>query len=451
MHHFTADSEALARAVFGYALERVRSEPPLDHPRSAAELAAMVGETITEGGLGWEEALRRWTEVLGPACLSIDFPRFLAFVPAAPTEAAALFDLIVSATSVYGGSWLEGAGAIFAENQALAWLADLAGLPAGSGGVFVSGGTNGNLSALVAARHTARVARGRPEGGWVVVAADSVHSSVVSAAAVMDVEVAVVPVDGRGRLTGAALAPILDTHGPRVFAVVASGGTTNLGIVDDLRTVGALCRSRGVWFHVDGAYGGAALVSERARPRFDGIEQADSFVVDPHKWLFAPFDCCALLYRDPALARAAHTQTAGYLDVLTESDDWNASDYAIHLTRRARGLPLWFSLATHGTAAYRQAVDVTLELAEAAARSIEAADHVELAHEPGLSVVVFRRLGWSGADYRAWSDRVLAEGLAFVVPTVHAGETLLRFCFVNPRTTIADVELILASLREPPT
>ena len=136
-----------------------------------------------------------------------------------------------------------------------------------------------------------------------------------------------------------------------------------------------------------------------------GIERSDSFVVDPHKWLFAPFDCAALLYREPALARATHTQHAEYLDVVTETPNWNPSDYAYHLSRRARGLPFWFSLATHGTAAYAAAVETGLRLAEESAELVRGAGHVELVVEPGLSIVVFRRLGWSRDDYYAWSDR----------------------------------------------
>src|SRR5262245_29035054 len=126
--------------------------PPLDHSRPEAELRAMAGRTITERGLGGLEALRVFADVLAPACISVDHPRFFSFVPAAPTEAAILFDLVVGASSIYAGSWMEGAGAVFAENEALRWLADLAGLPASAGGVFVSGGTAGNLSALIAAR-----------------------------------------------------------------------------------------------------------------------------------------------------------------------------------------------------------------------------------------------------------------------------------------------------------
>ena len=229
-----------------------------------------------------------------------------------------------------------------------------------------------------------------------------------------------------------------------MFAVVATSGTTNAGQIDDLAGVAAVAAARDLWFHVDGAYGGAALAAPSVRERFAGIELADSLVVDPHKWLFTPFDCAALLYRRPELAKRAHTQHAAYLDIMQErkTDDaleWDPSDYAYHLTRRARGLPLWFSLATHGTDAYRDAIESTLATTRAGAALIDGLDHVELLMEPTLSVLMFRRVGWSPADYRTWSDRQLADGLTLTVPTTWRGETVLRFCVVNPRTTVDDL------------
>ncbi len=185
------------------------------------------------------------------------------------------------------------------------------------------------------------------------------------------------------------------------------------------------------------------------RDRFVGVERADSFIVDPHKWLFAPFDCCGLLYREPAIAKAAHTQRAEYLDVLhdhADEDAWNASDYAHHLSRRARGLPLWFSLATHGTDAYRDAVETTLAVAHAGAELIRQSAHCELVVEPELSIVVFRRLGWTPDQYRAWSNEQLETQQSFVVPTSWRGETVLRYCVVNPLTTVDDIAAIVVSL-----
>ena len=275
----------------------------------------------------------------------------------------------------------------------------------------------------------------------------------------MDADVVSVVADDRGRLTGAALRAtvdgLADVDRERVVAVVATSGTTNAGVVDDLAGAADVAAALSTWFHVDGAYGGAALAAPSVRRRFDGIEQADSFIVDPHKWLFAPFDSCALLYRDPTVARAAHTQHAEYLDVL-HSDDaaeepWNASDYAHHLSRRARGLPLWFSLATYGTDAYTEAVEVTLDTARQAARLVDECAVTELLMEPELSVVLFRRIGWTPEQYQAWSDAELAAGRSFVVPTTWHGETVLRLCIVNPRTTAEDIDEILASLDEAAT
>ena len=459
MHSHDRATEELTEAVLRYAVDRMRLDPPpLDHPLSPRELREAAGPTVTRTGLGGIEALRVFEEVLAPACISVDPPQFLSFVPAAPTEASILFDLVVGASSVYAGSWLEGAGAVHAENEALRWIADLAGLPETAGGVFVSGGTGGNLSALIAARWRWRQRAGgahdRTRG--LMIASAGAHSSIVQAARAMDADVVAVPADDRGRLVGQALRSTVDAldaaHRERLFAVVATSGTTNVGVIDDLAGAAAVAADLGTWFHVDGAYGGAALAAPSVRQRFAGIERADSFIVDPHKWLFAPFDSCALLYRDPTVARAAHTQHAEYLDVLHADDaadePWNPSDYAHHLSRRARGLPLWFSLATHGTDAYTDAVETTLATTRAAARLIEDCPVTELLLEPELSIVLFRRLGWTPEQYQAWSDAELAAGRSFVVPTTWQGEVVLRCCIVNPRTTTEDIASILATLSE---
>src|SRR6476659_1195817 len=423
---------------------------PLDGAETEEHLRSAAGQTITAAGLGSTRAMELFEHTLAPACLSTDHRRYLSFIPCAPTREAAAFDVVVGASSIYGGSWMEGAGAVYAENQALRWISDLAGLPESAGGVFVPGGTVGNLSALVVARHTAR-ARAKEAGTgarpYRIAATDNAHSSVVSMAAVMDAEVCGVHVDDKLRLSGPELRKTLEEHGPETFfAVVATSGTTNFGVVDDLASVAEVCREFGLWLHVDGASGGAGLAAPSVRHLFAGIEHADSFIVDPHKWLFAPFDCCALVYRDPEVARRAHTQHASYLDVLTEAPEWNPTDYAVGLTRRARGLPFWFSLATHGTRAYTEAVERTLEVTRFAEAEIRRRDYLEVVRDPDLSVIVFRRLGWTPREYQQWSDRLLAEEFAFVVPTSHDGETLTRFAIVNPKTSEEDITGILDTM-----
>ena len=448
MHEFTPAVEELAAEILKYSLERLKDDPPLDGPRSAEDLFNEVGNTITAKGLGGHEALEVFTNVLAKACISTDHPRNLAFIPSAPSEYANLFDLVVGASALYGGSWQEGAGAVFAENQAIQWLIDLAGLPASAGGVFVQGGTMGNLSALVVARAEARKKQGNPER-WVIACSEEAHSSIASAANVMDVDVLKVAVDKNGRLQGAAVAAAIDhlhsTTKARVFAVVATSGTTNLGIIDDLKGIGKAAHDRDIWFHVDGAYGLAALCAPSVRHMFDGIEAADSFIVDPHKWLFAPYDACALVYRNPELAKQAHSQHASYLDTLKD-ENWSPSDYAIHLTRRTRGLPFWFSLAAHGTDAYAEAMEQTLTVAQQAAQLVRNHPNLELLCEPELSIVAFTRKGWTAADYQKWSDQLLEDQVGFIPPSSHHGHPILRFAIVNPWTKISDISMILERL-----
>jgi glutamate/tyrosine decarboxylase-like PLP-dependent enzyme len=448
MHRVTTETEAVADDVVAYVRERLRSAPrAFAPPRTPAELAAAAGATVTEEGIGGEAALQIFAETLAPASVPIENPRFLAFIPAAPSHAAKLFDMALAATPIYAGSWRSAAGTVYAENQALRWLADLAGMPDAAGGCFVQGGTVGNLSALVAARHAFVAEHGRPPGRLRLAATDQAHSSVAAAAAVMDAEVLAIAPDARGRLTGAALEDALARDGGEgLFAVTATGGTTNLGVIDDLAGIAEVCAHRGLWFHIDAAYGGAALAAPSVRQRFAGVERCDSIIIDPHKWLYAPFDCCALLYRRPELAQAAHRQHAGYLDAARVGSDWNPSDFGIHLTRRARGLPFWFSLAAHGTRAYTEAVEESLSVARAAQAEIERRPYLELVNEPDLTVLCIRRVGWSADDYRRWSAGLLADGLAMVTPTEVDGEIMTRICVVNPRTTAADIGMVLDTM-----
>ena len=449
MHKFNAEVEEVADEILAYALERLRIEPPLDGPLTADELYEKVGNTITAKGLGGLPTLEVFKNVLAKACISTDHERYLAFIPTAPSEYSSLFDLVVSAASIYGGSWQEGAGAVFAENQALRWLADLAGFPPEAGGVFVSGGTIGNLSALCVAREDARRNHPDHKGKWAVVCGDQAHSSIAGAAKVMDVEIIKAKRSADGKIYGDAVAKAIDEYeanGGRVFCIVATAGTTNLGIIDHLDSIDDVAVERDIWFHVDGAYGLAALCAPSVRAKFDGIEYADSFIVDPHKWLFAPFDACALIYKDPKIAKESLAQHASYLDTLHENDEWNPSDYAIHLTRRTRGLPFWFSLAANGTDAYKDAMEYTMLIAKKAVELIKAHPNLDLLVEPELSIVAFTRKGWVKEDYQRWSDKLLEDQIGFVTPSSHEGQPILRFAIVNPWTNVDDLEKILDTL-----
>jgi glutamate/tyrosine decarboxylase-like PLP-dependent enzyme len=453
MHQSDNDTRALREQIFEYVRVRMDYNPaPLDFSKSEAELISEAGQTVTEQGLGGHAALKLFEEVLAPATISTDHPGFLSFIPNAATEAASLFDLIVSASSIYGGSWMEGSGAVFAENQVLSWLAKEVGLPETAGGVFVQGGTVGNLSALVAARDAHREKLSKAgvahNGRLSFIASKEAHSSLKSAAKVMDVDIILAKPEENGKLLAGSVQKVLASADPNsVFAIVATGGTTNFGIVDDLRGIGEIANTNKIWYHIDGAYGLAGILSPKYHHLFDGSELADSFIVDPHKWLFAPFDACALVYKNPALAKASHTQHGEYLETLNESGLWNPADYSFGLTRRTRGLPLWFSLATHGVQKYREAIEANIDLAYEAAELIRGLDHLDLVREPELSVVVFERKGWGLEDYDRWSEKLLKDEIGFVVPSSHQGKPNTRFAIVNPLTSIELLSQILESMK----
>lgn len=427
------------------------AETPIDGLGDRRQIETAISGLIGDGPHDAKDVLDVYVDHLADTILSADSPRYFAFIPAAPTKASLLFDMVVSAASLQGVSWLEAAGAVAVENQALRALADVAGMPDSTAGVFVSGGSAGNLSALVVARDVARHARieaGLPEVRHRVVVSDQAHSSIRSALNITGMDAIVVPT-ADGRLTRALIDARLGQEESLgdVAAVVATAGTTNAGIIDDLEGVASLAAERGWWFHVDGAYGGAGMLVPELRGRYAGIEHADSLVMDPHKWWFAPYDSAALLYRRPQLAKAVHTQDASYLDVIHENgDDFNPSDLAYHLSRRARGMALWFSLAVNGLDAYRDAVAHSVAMARYAANAIDLHAHAHLVREPDLSVVLFTRSGWTQGDYEAWGRRLLNEQRAFVTHSAWRGEPVGRLVFLHPGTTTLMVDEVIASL-----
>lgn len=440
------ETKAVDLALDWAKAHTVSGSDPKSTFKSHQELDATIPATITEDGLGAEEALHIYSTLLNPATRSSDDPMNLAFIPCAPTRAAVAFDTVVSAANVFGGIWEMGSGAIYAENQVLDWLKSLLKWPDTAHGTFVSGGTIGNLSAISVARNVAkekwqsigRFQNGKPLTGFKLACSGSTHSSVRTIAKALDVEVVTVPLDTRGHLTGENVAKAIEEN-PGIFAVVASAGTTNAGIVDDIESIVREAHKQGVWVHVDGAYGGGGLAAPSVRPLYNGIEEADSFIVDPHKWLFAPYDCCALLYRNPKHAIHTFSQHAEYLDVVDRSES-NPSDLAIHLSRRTRGLPLWYSLATHGTKKYSEAVETCVQNARNCAKYIRESKHLKLIMEPELSVVLFKRIGWTDEDYLRWSQDLAKSGRMLCLTTKFCGETVLRMAFLNPDT---DLDIVI--------
>ena len=455
MHNVDIELVEMTLDVMKYAINRItNTSPELGKPKKEEELRKLVGETITDKGIGGENAFRLFRDVLVKATVPIDHPRHLAFVPASPTRAAIMFDLVTSASSIHGAYWMEGAGGIFCENEAMKWLVSLTGLPKGAFGVFTSGGTAANLSAMVTARENWRKNPDHVNVKALIITSEGAHSSIKAMAKVIDADVLLVETEDL--MTAKALKEKISgldaKQRKRLFAVVATGGTTNAGIIDDLDGIAQVCVAEDLWFHVDAAYGGGALAVDNVRHLFQGIEKADSISIDPHKWLFSPYDCGAVIYKNPELAKEAHSQEGSYLEIFKDegTSGFNPADYQIQLTRRLRGLPLWFSLAMHGTDKYKWAVEEGIKLANLAGELIEDHNDLELVREPSLSCVLFRRKGWSPEDYRKWTYKNHDDGLALVTPTKWKSEgiveTVARFCFINPDTTIEDIVAILESM-----
>ncbi|AKA35139.1 pyridoxal phosphate-dependent decarboxylase family protein [Flagellimonas lutaonensis] len=455
MHQIDIELVEMTLDVMKYVINRITNlSPELGSPKKEEELKKLVGETITPEGIGSEKAFKLFRDVLVKATVPIDHPRHLAFVPAAPTRAAIMFDLVTSASSIHGAYWMEGAGGIFCENEAMKWLVSLTGMPEPAFGVFTSGGTAANLSAMVTAReHWRKNVANLNEKGLILTSIGA-HSSIKTMAKVIDADVLLV--DTEDLMTEAMLREKINEldvqQRKRLFAVVATGGTTNAGIIDDLDGIADLCHKEKLWFHVDAAYGGGALVADSARHLFKGIEKADSVTIDPHKWMFSPYDCGAIIYKNPELAKEAHSQEGSYLDIFKDegAQGFNPADYQIQLTRRLRGMPLWFSLAMHGTDKYKWAVERGIELAHMAGNLIARLPHVELVRAPSLSCVLFKRKGWSPNEYKEWTFKNHRKGFALVTPTQWKSgssyETVARFCFINPDTTEDDIKAILDTM-----
>src|SRR4051812_33472433 len=431
------------------------SVPPLRRA-SPAEMRDRLGGPPPAHGEPFDELLERLRRDVLPFGSRVQHPRFFAFIPGSGTWPGALGDFIASAANVYAGSWMESAGASRLELEVLRWFADWLGFPAASSGILVTGGSAANMTALACARETLV---GGMADDVVVYVADQAHSSLARAARILGFrpeQVRVLPVDASHRLEPRTLAAALasDTaNGLRPLFVAVSGGSTNTGAVDPLDELAAVARTHGIWLHVDAAYGGFAALTERGRAQLAGIELADSITLDPHKWLYQPFECGCLLVRDGARLRDAFEIVPDYLhDSAAADDEVNFSDLGLQLTRTSRAFKLWLSIRAFGVDAFGAAIDNSLDLAELAAKLVEASDVLELAAEPSLGIVCFRRRFdvESEAELERLNaglvDALEASGIGLVSSTRLHGRYAIRLCPLNHSTRAEDVERVLEFL-----
>ncbi len=424
-------------------------DKPVTNRAGRAALDALLQEPLPEQGADPQAVLQTVREAVMGNIMHPDHPRFFAFVPGPSNFVGAMGDALAAGFNVFAGTWFESSGPAHIEMLTIDWLRRLCGLPEGGGGLFVSGGSLANLTALAVARERL------PEDDWpraVLYCSDQTHSSVDRAARTLGI------VGGRFRRlvtdAGQRLDPRPLTEAIRAdravgllpLAVIANAGTTNTGAVDPLVELANLCAKEDLWFHVDGAYATAAVISSRAAPLLAGLDRADSLVLDPHKWLFQPYDIGCLLVRDAARLESAFAILPEYLrDIAAAAGEINYCDNGLELTRRFRALKLWMSFKVFGLAAFRAAIERGIQLAETAGEILREAGCWEITSPAQLAVITFRHRA-TPADpaaaeefHRHLLDAVVANDHSLVTGTALEGRPVLRLCTVNPRTTDADL------------
>jgi glutamate/tyrosine decarboxylase-like PLP-dependent enzyme len=435
--------------------------PPIRRAAPAA-MRATLGGPAPETGIGASEALGRLLDDVVPHLARLDHPRYFAFIPCSGTWPGALGDFVASALSVYAATWLEGAGPTQLELTVLDWFKSWIGFPPDADGQLTSGGSTANLQAFACARE---LRAGPMRDDLILYVSDQGHSSVARAARVLGFtahQVRVLPTHRDLRLHPETLATAIDTDRRRgLTPLLASvgAGATNTGAVDPLRSLAETCRERGVWLHVDGAYGAFAALTDRGRRLLDGIELADSVTLDPHKLLYQPYECGGLLVREPNGLRSAFEIVPPYLrDTVGAAGEVNLGDRGIQQSRTSHAFKVWLSIQAFGLEAFRRTIDRALDLAEHAARRIETSEQLELVAPPSLGIVCLRRRP-PGIDDEAELAMLNAglvsdlerSGIGFVSSTTLRGRYAIRLCPMNHVTTVEDVDRALdfLELRSP--
>jgi len=455
----TLAAGALARIVAH--LESLPRQRAADVDGAAEVAHELIERTAPEEGASGSELFDLLFDRAVPKSFNTAGPGYLAYIPGGGLFSSAVAALIADAVNRYVGVYAAAPALTQLETNVVRWFARIAGLPAGAGGVLTTGGSLAGFSAVVAARHTL----GETFHDGVLYASDEVHHSVAKAAALAGFParaVRTVPTDAQFRIRIDALTAAIAedrSRGLRPCMLVGNAGSTNTGAVDDLAALAELAARERLWFHVDAAYGGFFLLTERGRATLAGIEHADSIALDPHKGLFLPYGLGCLLVRDVETLRRSHGSGGDYLpDMQADPDDVDFCEISPELSRGFRGLRVWLPIKLHGLRAFRQALDEKLDLAAWTNEQLAALPEIEILTPPQLSLVAFRHRapGKSPAERDAFNRRLLAEVNAR--QRVHlSGATIrgafaLRICVLSFRThrdrvqaAIEDLEAAIAA------
>lgn len=441
-------------------------DQPAQQSLGRDDAARLIAGPPPEQGSDFERILATLRERVFPYHAREPHPRFLGYVPSCPTYPAVLGDWLATGYNFFAGVWPVAAGPNEVELVVLDWFRQWMGMPKGTRGLLTSGGSAATLTAVVAARHGRAGGRSEPLSRLVMYTSDQAHSSVARAAWIAGIDrslVRSIPTDARFRIRLELLEDALRRDraaGLEPFMVVGSAGTTNTGAVDPLAELADLCGHEGLWFHVDAAYAGFAALTENGRARLHGIERADSVTLDPHKWLFVPFECGCLLTRDPRPLEAAFRIFPEYLtDVQPGHEEVNFADSGEQLTRYSRALKIWVSLQYFGLAAIHDAIECGIRHAEYLEQRLKKRGIFEILSPAQFGILCFR-LHPSGVDdpaaldalNRRVNERVNATGRFLISSTVLRGTFSLRACTHSFRTTEGDldelVDLIVQSARD---
>lgn len=423
---------------------------------SRPALATRLREPVPEQGNTIEQVLEQTQQDVLRNIMHLDHPRFFAFVPGPSNFVSAMADALASGFNIFAGTWLEASGPTQIELVTIDWLRQICGLPDTGGGLFVSGGSVANLTALATARH---IMLNDEIHNAIVYCSDQTHSSVARALRILGFpasQVRILPTDEHFRLRLNDVQHVMKQDrdaGMRPFCIVASAGTTSTGSIDPLNELADLCQREQLWLHVDGAYGAAAMLSEQGRALHRGLERADSLSLDPHKWLFQPYEMgCVLVKNAHDLKETFHILPEYLQDIDKGAEETNFCDYGIQLTRGTRALKLWMSLKIFGLDAFRQAIEHGIRLAEHAEEVLRASSSWEIATPAQIGIVTFRY----APDHCTYEeqesinqqlvDALIQDGFAMLSSTVLHGRTTLRLCTINPRTTDEDIRATIERL-----
>jgi glutamate/tyrosine decarboxylase-like PLP-dependent enzyme len=457
-HPDAAALRGLAEQVLDYLLLHFATLPEQSVGRTATrpQMEALLRESPPEKAGEFAEVLREFREKVAPYAIRVNHPRFLAFVPGAPTFLSVLGDLLCAGTNFFAGVWLEAAAPSEVELVVLDWFREFLGYPPQAQGILTGGGSEANLTALVVAREgLTHEERGRAA----LYVSDQRHWSVDRAARVIGLrpeQLRPVPADQHFRLPPAALGEAVRRDraaGLQPWAVVANAGATDTGAVDPLAALADLCLEERLWLHVDAAYGWPAVLTVEGKAALEGIDRADSVTLDPHKWFAQTFEAGCVLIRDGRRLGDTFTLRPPYLeDVEPAGQEVNFADQGLALTRRFRALKIWFSVKVLGVGWFRALVERSCRLADFSQALLQLAGVFEVLHPRQLSILCFRYrpAGWREGELDrlnlAVLEAVRASGRAFLSSTRLRGRVALRFCFVNWRTTAADVEEVVQLL-----